>query len=297
MDVINVAATMRVGVSGGVNPAVGVNGNGSNGMQISVRGDYYTEPTISYAPLQGDAFLKNLLLPVSLDVVYELLRGWTATKLYGLCIERINNQVNLPEASGPRPSAAPNYSSGFARLLELIDVLRNKGILSMHKNNKGDRIFVIKHDNSYKNVILELKDLLGLDHNLTEYRMVIDVYEDRPDTISITMRSIMSIMYLLSQNIQSPPEHLKNGLIRVTRKANGEPFDWGSTAPGKSMKVFVASDKPTDGSMAIPYRDHWFYIKDDDLESKSTFVLLTQLFRLQAGSATMVAPTLTIPLR
>jgi hypothetical protein len=37
--------------------------------------------------------------------------------------------------------------------------------------------------------------------------------------------------------------------------------------------------------VAIPYRGQWFYLADNDLESKSTFMLLTQLFHLQAEAA------------
>jgi len=35
----------------------------------------------------------------------------------------------------------------------------------------------------------------------------------------------------------------------------------------------------------------------NDLESKSTFLQLTQLFRLQKGVAKSMGPTLTIPVR
>jgi hypothetical protein len=49
--------------------------------------------------------------------------------------------------------------------------------------------------------------------------------------------------------------------------------------------------------VAIPYRGQWFYLADNDLESKSTFMLLSQLFRLQAGAAKAAGPTLTLPVR
>ena len=49
--------------------------------------------------------------------------------------------------------------------------------------------------------------------------------------------------------------------------------------------------------VAIPYRGEWFYLADNDLESKSTFMLLTQLFRLQAVAAKSAGPTLTLPVR
>ncbi|KKM67868.1 hypothetical protein LCGC14_1466760, partial [marine sediment metagenome] len=45
------------------------------------------------------------------------------------------------------------------------------------------------------------------------------------------------------------------------------------------------------------YRDTWFYIKDGDIYSKKTFLLLLDLFNLQAGSSTVQGPLLTLPTR
>jgi hypothetical protein len=39
----------------------------------------------------------------------------------------------------------------------------------------------------------------------------------------------------------------------------------------------------------------WFYIADGDQTSKSTFLLLGNLFRLQAGDVEDVKPVLTLP--
>ena len=38
------------------------------------------------------------------------------------------------------------------------------------------------------------------------------------------------------------------------------------------------------------YRDSWFYIPDDDLESKSTFVLLTQIIALHSTPPASAPP-------
>jgi len=45
----------------------------------------------------------------------------------------------------------------------------------------------------------------------------------------------------------------------------------------------------------VRHRGWWFYIEDTDLNTKSTFLLLVQLFNLQAGQITTIAPALTIP--
>ena len=85
--------------------------------------------------------------------------------------------------------------------------------------------------------------------------------------------------------------------MTITHTKNGKEFNWGSTPAGKLFHIRQNEDQPNDAFIALPYRDHWFYIADSDLESKSTFMLLMQLFRLQAGSAKSEGPTLTLPVR
>jgi hypothetical protein len=48
-------------------------------------------------------------------------------------------------------------------------------------------------------------------------------------------------------------------------------------------------------AIAVRYRDAWFSLRDDDLESKSTFAMLAPLFALQAGQAEGIVPILTLP--
>jgi hypothetical protein len=60
-------------------------------------------------------------------------------------------------------------------------------------------------------------------------------------------------------------------------------------------KVRSSKRKPGNTFIAVPYRGVWFYIADDDLQSKSTFMLLSQMFNLQAGQTEDAGPTLTLP--
>jgi hypothetical protein len=47
--------------------------------------------------------------------------------------------------------------------------------------------------------------------------------------------------------------------------------------------------------VAVPYRNRWFYIADDDLPSKAYMMLVGSIFSLQAGDLPMVTPLLTLP--
>ena len=54
--------------------------------------------------------------------------------------------------------------------------------------------------------------------------------------------------------------------------------------------------KPKHAYVSIKYRDFWFYIEDDDLHSKKTFMLLLELYNLQSGRGPDKGPILTLPL-
>jgi len=62
------------------------------------------------------------------------------------------------------------------------------------------------------------------------------------------------------------------------------------------MHIHSSKRQPTNNYLAIYYRSSWFYIRDNDLTSKSTFSLLMQLFALQAGEVKSTVPVLTLPL-
>jgi hypothetical protein len=45
----------------------------------------------------------------------------------------------------------------------------------------------------------------------------------------------------------------------------------------------------------VSYRNTWFYIDDADVDSKTTFALLSILLTLQAGDPGRITPLVTLP--
>ena len=88
----------------------------------------------------------------------------------------------------------------------------------------------------------------------------------------------------------------ESGKVTMTKYEDGKSFDW-SEVTGKVLSIKSKSGlPPSDAYVKIYYRDHWFYIEDSDLNSKSTFNLLMQLYNLQSGDNQGDAPVLTLPL-
>jgi len=104
----------------------------------------------------------------------------------------------------------------------------------------------------------------------------------------------LGVMYLLSQGVETPAEDAEAGRITITRDKNGRVFDW-SEVPGGFFAVHSDGSPAAGRYASVRYRGHTFHIDDGDLDTKSTFSLLTQLFALQAGEIKMSGPALTLP--
>jgi len=61
---------------------------------------YATQPTITYTPLQGDAFIQRLLTPLTLEKLMLLYQsGWNIKRFFLLAVPSTNNVKNAPRAS------------------------------------------------------------------------------------------------------------------------------------------------------------------------------------------------------
>jgi hypothetical protein len=120
--------------------------------------------------------------------------------------------------------------------------------------------------------------------------------QDEParSKLTVTTRSVLEVMFLLSQTINAPSEHVHDALVIETRNPDGSMFDWGQVL-GDLFRVEVAKHKPKNAYIAVPYRGYWFYIDDADSSSKITLNLFSELFRLQRISASEGGPLLTLP--
>jgi len=59
--------------------------------------------------------------------------------------------------------------------------------------------------------------------------------------------------------------------------------------------VLWSKQRPDKPFAAVQYQNYWFYIANNDINSKRSLGLIIALFRLQAPSTGGVAPILTLP--
>lgn len=116
------------------------------------------------------------------------------------------------------------------------------------------------------------------------------------ERIVMVTRSLLGTLFFLCHAVEVPAAHETTGVVTVTTGEGDQLFSWTEVTNGL-LTIHSSIREPESAAIAVPYRGYWFYISDDDLTSKSTFTLLSQLYALQAGDpSTGSAPVPTIPI-
>lgn len=273
---------------------------GHKNRALNLKGDYYQRPTISYTPLRGDQFIKRLLAPLTLEKILLLTRsGWRIDQVLRVCAQRINDLKNAPLASGPTPEREPEFHD-FMQLMRLLARQQTEDDLHISfANDKHTPRLVIDLDPNPASLAERRKTLalLSLPEDASHFELMnTSRGNNGTSRRGIDTRSLLGMMFYLSQGVEIPREHIARGLVTRTHSADGTTFDW-ARVTGDLFQIHSSADYPEDAAVAVKYRGYWFYIKDTDLDSKSTFAMLSQIFSLQAASKPQsLSPMLTLPL-
>ena len=269
-----------------------------NRFNFSLFPKYEDKPTITYQPLQGEKFVKSMLEQISLDVLLLLNNsGWSVERIFRLCVQDINGIRNAPGASGPTPDYAPEYKE-FLTVAKLMRTLQKSNLSNVEYelvDGKSTLAFSLAKEALELSETHKLVEMLRLTPGRTEYPIRMNDVDHNPNLIRLRTRSVMGILYLLSQSVEVPQEDVEKGKLTTTKYADGRPFYW-SNLFSSLFQIKSSSDKPSDAFVSIKYRGSWFYIDDTDVESKRTYALFSQIFAIQAGKIEVERPTLTLPI-
>ena len=276
-----------------------------NVVGLGLGGFYSERPTITYIPLRGERYVQSVLKPIPPVVLFLLSQsGWSIERLFLCCVAEANGIRNAPSATGPTPTRAPVYKdfnriSYLLRQIQMAEkfAVRYELIEGASRNEASNyEPYVSFLPGADEAIVAEIRSLLGLPEGIGEFRVVGHYTAERnPEDIVLTGRSVLGMLYYLSQAVEAPEEDEQAGRVTVTRTLTGERFDW-HEAGGGLLQIRTANEEPENAYVKVQYRDHWFFIEDSDLMSKSTFSLLLLIFSLQsAGGEPGFAPLLTVP--
>jgi hypothetical protein len=136
-------------------------------------------------------------------------------------------------------------------------------------------------------------------YSITEKDNVLSLKQNEiKNLLFVRFRSMYGIMTYLSHAVEIPESDIKAGTVTRVREDNGRIYDWNQLLHGV-MTIHSSDRFPDNAFVRTRFKGHWFYITNDDIDSKITFSLLVRLEFLTKGqnSEGQAAPILTIPVR
>lgn len=257
---------------------------------------YTDTPTISYIPLDGDAFVSEMLTPITANRLFLMNQsGWSVVSIFKLCLTKLNDIWHAPSASRPGSMVAPPFEK-FDQALEHLENLGNKVEIRYTVIGKS-----LQPTLSFAEGALEspdgnkLRKILGLAPNVRNFVIAVNQYEEKDNIINVKTRSMFGILSLMSYAVESPKKDYASGSIAKTITPAGKVFDW-RTITNDVFRVQTSSSKPSSSLVAVKHNNNWFFISKKDLDSQAVFVMVSQLLSLQKGT-TSTPPTITIPIK
>ena len=108
--------------------------------------------------------------------------------------------------------------------------------------------------------------------------------------IILTTRSLYAAFYYLADGVEVPAADLQKGYVKPRDTAGG-PFD---RVSGDLFKLRVSTSEPPDEAVKVHYRNAWYFIADDDTDTKTTFGLLSIILMLEGTDVARASPLVSV---
>lgn len=294
LAVSSVTANVSVKSSAGIQAGFGSDSDFRGNLVPFSGGFVYEEnPTISYTPVKGERYLRQLTGPLPISMVAQIARSMTDSKnaLVGL-ISAVNGIYN-PDFIFSEQDDDPRFDRFAAIMSELTQLHRLNWVEDSER--KGQFSIVINRSQpEHAAMVTELLGILDLSELDTDSpRIVIPIRLSlngaEEGVIGITTRSVLDLVEILSAQIEVPPSDEALGIV-----AEFPPVG----RLGQKLTIHFSEDEPEHAYIAVMYRSGWFYIDQRDMATKRYFKLLGSLWSLAVASSLVdgpAAPVLTVP--
>ncbi len=259
-------------------------------QEIGGTGRYYDRPTVTYNPLTGEKFARNLMTPVAPASIMSLVEGgYPIDYVFRMLVHSVNGVYNQFGGSARMRRADPE----FYTLLEKLRQNQASGTVSLRvKKAEGQNALIMvfrkRADPEVEAAGAVARRILGLKEDADEFRVVYGSAPVGDDEIALLTRSIIEVLSDISSSIEVPAEHVAEKRVPPTLEPEGEGIK------GAMIRIRHARQRPDDAFAAVPYRDSWFYIDDRDYPSKKLFSFLMFVMTLTETGGKEGAPIVTI---
>ncbi len=265
----------------------------NSSIGLGAQGQFTDRPTITYAPLMGERFARSLMTPVPPAAVLSLIQaGYPIDLTLRLTVHTLNGIDNRFGGAARRRPADPEFYELLARLRRIQD----SGAIGLRVQRVGREEATVltlrqKVDPSIEADALRVRQLLGLDPQGGEFRVVYGAVAANDKELAMLTRSILDILIDLASFIAVPEAHVQERRVSPTMEPEVGP---GGPIP-PLLRIPSSPEKPGDAFVAVPYRNHWYWIDDRDLPSKALFSFLMFVFTLVETGDKAAPPIVTIP--
>ncbi len=257
-------------------------------------GTYSNTPTITYTPLTGSKFIRGLATPFPPEAIFSSIEaGMPADVILFASVSSINGLRNQEATLQGIAPADPDFHRvrALARQIQLSGAVRIEV-----KKQAGEELVSFmtfrteKVPPEIQADIVELRRLLKLNPNATEYKVRFGAVPSNDTEIAVITRSILGVMQTMAAEVSVPSADLARGWAFPG-------FEHGNAVPGMVRLIHIHSGKsvPVDAFVSVKYENNWFWIDKGDLESKQMFSLIMMLFTMVDTGPTQNQPVLTIP--
>ncbi len=293
LAVSGVAANVRFATSASIEAGFGRQSSYAGNLVPFTGGLVYEEnPTITYVPVQGERYLRQVLSPVPLDVLILFVRSDVEfARPLTLLATMINDMQNfsfLPPSVEPDPR--------FRRFVELYYELDRAGIVHVVADSRKEvpfNVLISGYASAYSPKVKEYLSLLGLQLPADgSSPIVIPVYfsvtQREGDGIAISTRSTYELIQILHASVEVPEEHAAAGLAIVYPPTG---------LAGRGVRIRSSKEEPKNAAIAVKHRGYWFFIEDANMTTKMFYRIVRTLWSVSIAAAAeqKSAPMLTIP--
>jgi len=271
------------------NPSTFLSGSTSAQLQQS--------PTFTFQPLSGAQFAQSFIRPLSpADLLPLAMGGLPIDVLFRLGVQSINGLSNAVALTLTGAAGSPD----FFRLLQDLRRLQIAGLLSVrlehnavpagtHSNSDRGRVYysiATTRDPDLLGLVDEVKRLLGMRPEVNEAEVVYGLGPE-PGQVALLTRSMLGALGQLALQIDVPPDDVARHLTFPTV---------GNIGLEHRPVVIIHSGAaaPADVFTAVQYHRTWFWIAEDDFDSKLAFTVLQILLAL-ARTESPPGAIVTIP--
>jgi hypothetical protein len=265
----------------------------NSSVTLGAQGQFVDRPTITYAPLSGERFARAFMAPIPPAAILSLVQaGHAVDSVLRITVNTINGLQNHFGGDLRAQEADPE----FYELLERLRRVQLAGVIGMRvrRVDRDEAVLMTirgKADPAVEADTLALRKLLGVDPAASELHVVYGSVAASDKELAILSRSILEILIELSSYISVPEVHVTERRVSPTA-----PPEMGPSGPMRPLiRIASSVERPPDAFVAVPYRDHWFWIDDRDMPSKRLFSFLFFIFTLVEPGSKDAPAVITIP--